>query len=269
MRRSCLFCLLAVAVFCSSRLPAQTSGTDPLQVSPPTMRRVEPPPATASSADLEHSGDSLRAEKNYLDALDYYHAALTRKLNVAALYNKVGITELMMQRYKEAKKNFERAIKSDRKMADAYNNLGVVYYEMKNYGKAIKNYKKAIELRADGASFFSNLGAAYFSRKDFENAVMAYHNALVLDPEILERTSRAGITAQLPSPEDRAHYDYVMAKLYAKMGIADRSLEHLRRAMEEGYKDIANVYKDSEFTGLRQDPRFTELMAAKVPAIPE
>ena len=32
----------------------------------------------------------------------------------------------MMQRYREAKKNFERAIQADRAYADAYNNLGVI-----------------------------------------------------------------------------------------------------------------------------------------------
>jgi hypothetical protein len=75
--------------------------------------------------------------------------------------------------------------------------------------------------------------------------------------------------AQLPSPEDRAHYDYVLAKLYAKMGENDRSLHYLKKAMEDGYKDIRDVYKDNEFAALRKDPRFAELMASKPTAIPE
>jgi hypothetical protein len=73
----------------------------------------------------------------------------------------------------------------------------------------------------------------------------------------------------MSSPEDRAHYDYVMAKLYAKLGIPDKSLTFLRRAMEDGYKKIDDVYKDDEFATLRKDPRFTELMNAKPVAIPE
>lgn len=39
--------------------------------------------------------------------------------------------------------------------------------------------------------------------------------------------------------------------------------------MEEGYKQIDDVYKDPEFEGLRSDGRFTQLMAARPPAIPE
>jgi len=90
-----------------------------------------------------------------------------------------------------------------------------------------------------------------------------------IDPDVFERISRAGVQAQLPSPEDRARYDYVLAKLYARMGVPDRSLRYLKKAMEDGYKDIANVYKDNEFSSLRKDPRFAELMAAKTTAIPE
>jgi hypothetical protein len=58
-----------------------------------------------------------------------------------------------------------------------------------------------------------------------------------------------------------------VAKLYAKLGQMDRSLQYLRRTMEEGYKNIEDVYKDSEFAELRKDPRFAQLMATRPPAI--
>jgi len=263
--------LLLVLLLASSLAPCLHAQTPPpsdrVQISPP-LRRADAPPATATVEELEARADELRSEKAYLDALDYYRAALAKTPDSSKLYNKAGITELLTQRYHDAKKDFERAIKLDPQYADAYNNLGVVYYSTKNYGKAIKFYRKAIQIRADAASYYSNMGAAYFSKKDFENAIFSYNHALEIDPDVLERTSRAGVTAQLPSPEDRAHYDYVMAKLYAKMDVNDRSLEHLRRALEEGYKDINNVYTDAAFAQLRKDPRFAELMASRPQAIP-
>ncbi|HKU27523.1 MAG TPA: tetratricopeptide repeat protein, partial [Candidatus Sulfotelmatobacter sp.] len=227
------------------------------------------PAPDASVADLDARGDQLRTQKLYLDAMDYYRAALAKAPHSAALLNKIGITELMMQRYGEAKKSFEQSTKADRKFADAYNNLGVVYYEQKKYGAAVKQYKKAIAIDSTAASFYSNLGAALFSKREFEPAVLAYQKAVEIDPDVFERTSRGGVQAQLPSPEDRARYDYTVAKLYAKMGFSDRSLEYLRKAMEEGYKDFKNVYKDAEFAELRKDKRFAELMASKTPALPE
>jgi tetratricopeptide (TPR) repeat protein len=260
-------CLILLVVISTTAALAQVSHSEQVQIAPPLVRAVEPPAQDATAADLELQADRLRGEKLYLDALDYYHAALTKKPNDASLLNKVGVTELMMQRYKEAKKSFEHAIKSDHEFANAYNNLGVVFYEGKKYGAAIKQYEKAIAKDSSAASFYSNLGAAYFSKREFEPAVAAYQHALNLDPDVFMRSSRAGVQAQLPNPEDRARYDYTVAKLYAKMGLSDQSLEYLRKAMEAGYKDMKNVYKDVDFAELRKNPRFAELMASKTTVI--
>jgi tetratricopeptide (TPR) repeat protein len=268
MRYPSLFGLLILAISVPA-LQAQNSNSELVQISPPTIRRTEPPAPNLSVEELEKRGDELRAEKNYLDALDYYRAALAKQPGYAAIHNKAGITELMMQRYKEAGKEFERAIHYDHNYADAVNNLGVIYYEEKKYNKAIKQYEKALGLRPEFASFYSNMGAAYFSKKKFEEASSAYSKALEIDSDILERTSHNGISAQLPSPDDRARYDYIVAKLCAARGDQDRALQHLRRAMEEGYKGIDDVYTDPGFAGLRKDARFTELMAARPPGIPE
>jgi tetratricopeptide (TPR) repeat protein len=263
-RKACLILLL----ISSTAALAQISHPEQIQITPPLMRTVDPPAPDATAAELEMRADQLRSSKLYLDALDYYRAALAKKPNDARILNKVGIIYLMTQHYKEARKTFEQSVKADRQFADAYNNLGVVFYEEKKYTAAIKHYHKAIQLDSNSASFYSNMGAAYFSKREFNPAVAAYQHALELDPEVFERTSRGGVQAQLPSPEDRARYDYTVAKLYAKMGAPERSLEYLRKAMEDGYKDLNNVYKDVEFSELRKDPRFTELMAAKTPALP-
>jgi len=260
-------CLILLAVTFSTAALAQVSHSEQVQIAPPLMRAVDPPSPDATAAALEEQGDKLRAEKLYLDALDYYRAALAKKANDARLLNKIGITELMLLRNKEARKSFEKAIKADHNYADAYNNLGVALYENRKYGAAVKEYQKAIERDNRSAAFYSNLGAAYFSKRDFTPAVAAYQRALEIDPDVFERSSRVGVQAQLPSPEDRARYDYTVARLYAKMGLSDRSLEYLRKAMEAGYKNIKDVYKDAEFSDLRKDPRFSELMASKTPVI--
>jgi tetratricopeptide (TPR) repeat protein len=266
---SLVFFSVTLAMFAVPAAQAQDAPSEMVQVNPPPMRRAEPPAVSASAEELEERGDALRGEKAYLDALDYYRAALSKKLNSPQILNKLGIAELQLQRYNDAEKYFEHAVHFDHNYAEAVNNLGVIEYEKRKYGRAIKQYEKAIHLRPDSASFFSNLGAAYFSKRDFDKALETYTKAVELDPDVLDRTSHNGISAQLPSPEDRARYDYVIAKLFAKQNDRDRSLQYLRRALEEGYKEIGNVYKDPEFAGLRTDARFTQLMAARPPAIPE
>jgi tetratricopeptide (TPR) repeat protein len=268
MYRRFFFPLLISVFFAFPLLQAQ-SNTELVQVIPPPMRHSEPPSPDSSSEQLERRGDELRAEKAYLDALDYYSAAQRKDPKNAQICNKRGITELLIQRYKDSRKDFERAIHIDKEFADAYNNLGVISYLQKKYPNAIKDYERAIKFRPESASYYSNLGAAYFSKKEFEKAMISYREAVQLDPGVFERTSHAGIAAQMASPEDRAHFEFVLAKLFAKQGDSDRSLEYLKRAMEEGYKEIDDVYKDPDFEHLRSDGRFTQLMAARPPAIPE
>lgn len=281
MSRLPFYLLPAIAMMLSVSVAAQFSELDQIQVAPP-MRQIQPPSPDASVQELEKNGDELRSRKAYLDAIDYYDVALKKAPENAALYNKLGIAELMLQRYREADKHFEQAIKRNHEFADAYNNLGVIKYIYgtqglrhkhlfgnRDFGRAVADYKKAIEITPDSGSFYSNLGAAYFSEKKFDEASEAYAQALKIDPDIFEHTSHSGITAQMASPEDRAHYDYVLAKLYAKMGDSERSLQYLRKSMEAGYKGMKDAYTDPEFANLRKDARFEALMKQRAVPLPE
>lgn len=272
MPRTVVFRLLVVLIFFTPILVVAQDATQTIPITPPPTRRIEPPPKDATPEDLEERGDELRAEKAYLDALDYYQAALKKLpkkgIPAAMVHNKAGITQFQMARFEEAKKSYERSIKLDKTHANAYNNLAVVHYRNKKYGRAIKYYKKAIGLQPGAASFHNNLACAYFAKKDFNKAVPEYQLALQLDPDVFERRSATGIVAQLSSPEDRAHYSYVLAKMYAQAGQFDRSLLYLRRAMEEGYKDVNDALKDGEFAQLRKDPRFNDLMTQRPVSIP-
>lgn len=261
--------LLAVLVTLPALCGAQVSRAEQVQVKPPLIRTIDPPAREASADDLEGRADELHVQKLYFDAIDYYRAALAKGLNKARILVKICRTQLVMTRWHEGQKSCQLAIKADHAYADAYNNLGVSLYEQKKYSPAIKQYHKAIEIDGNSASFYSNLGAALFAKKQFEPAVAAYQRAVEIDPDVFMRTSRGGVQAQLPSPEDRARYDYTVARLYAKMGLSDRSLEYLRKAMEEGYRDFQNVYRDVEFTELRKDKRFAELVATKTPPLPD
>lgn len=270
MRHTFLCCVTAIFTLVPLPLLAQSSSPSAqVQVVEAPVRHAEPPSADATFETLEMRGDELRAEKFFLDALDYYRMAAAKKPNDASVHNRMGIAEMQLEHWRASERDFEQAIKLDKSFSDAYNNLGVDYYEVTKYGKAIKEYEAAIRVRGDSASYYSNIGAAYFAKKDFEKAAAAYSHALQLDPDIFEHNSRTGVAVRLPSPADRARYDYVMAKLYAKAGSNDRALQHLRRAMEEGYKEIGDVYKDGEFTELRKDPRFTQLMADRPASIPD
>lgn len=266
MYRRTQITVLNVVIFCCACFATVFAQdlTQSIPVTPPPTRRIEPPPLNATPDDLEQQGDVLRREKAYLDSMDYYRAAIKKikddRKKESVIYNKLGMCEVQMGHYEEAKRTFEKAAKIDKTNPNAINNAGSMFYHDKKWGHAIKLYRRAIALAPDNAPFHANLGSAYIAHKEIDRGDAEYQAALNLDPDVFESRSNVGVSA-LMTPEDRAKYAYTLAKMYAKDGQMDRALLYLRRAMEEGYKDINNVYQDQEFAGLRKDERFVALMA--------
>jgi len=260
----CLWLLLATVLTISlcavasddfdQQSPSATPTAQPVVTPPPALIPLTSPPA-----DLEHQGDLLRGQKRYFDAVDYYHAALAKEATPIR-YNKLGMAYLFLQQNKEALKAFDQALKLDKNCAEAWNNHGFVEQIKKNYGKAVKYYEHALLLRPEAPTFHYNIASVYFAEHKYQLAAQEYRAAYLIDPDIFNRVSRMGILAQTSSPEDRAAFSFMVAKMYAQAGDVDHCLEYLRKAMEEGYRDIKKVYTESDFATLRTDKRFTELM---------
>lgn len=216
-------------------------------------------------AQLEEAGDAARAMKDYDRAIACFETAIRKDKKNAVLYNKMGLTQLKQGNNTMARASFEKAMKRNSKYADAVNNVGAVYFVQKDLGRATRYFKKALALEESRPAFHVNLGAAWFGQNKLQRAMAEYRRALELDPEALSHTTSAGVTAQITSSEERARYDYMMAKIYAKMGNTEECLRCLRKAKEGGYRNLANIYKDEEFSGLRQDQRLAEIAPPPVP----
>ena len=57
----------------------------------------------------------------------------------------------------------------------------------------------------------------------------------------------------------------MLAKIYAKRGDVDQCLQCLKKAKEEGYRSMANVYKEEEFSRLWQDQRLNQIVPPPPP----
>lgn len=215
---------------------------------------------------LDEAGDKLRQSKDYLSARDCYSEAV-RKHGTAAAYNKIAISELLLRRPDEAIKAAKKALRKDKKLAEAWNNLGVSYYMRGQYDSAIRTYERAISLRPEFPSFHNNLAAALMDTKQFARGAGEYRKAFELDPSFFEHSSQNGIAAHMGSPQDRAQFAFVMARLFAGTGDIERTLHFLRSAMEDGYAKIDDVYRDKEFAPVRSDERFMALMKERPVAV--
>jgi len=252
------------AIFSILLLPLPSWAQEPSSPNPASQVRVPPPPDNADPVELENQGDQLRAQKAYLDSIDYYRAAM-KTADSAVLHNKVGMCLLQLRRDSEAKKEFQHAIKENKDYAEAYNNLGALYYNLRKYSAAIREYKKAIKLNDDSASFHSNLGGAYFSQKDFDRATREYQRAIQIDPDIFQRqSSAAAISIRLVGSNDLGHFHYVMAQMYGQHNDQEHCRFYLSKANEEGYP-IKSALHDNEFAGLRKKPEFVAFVRSLKP----
>ena len=246
--------ILFVTALAIQNPPAQTANG----FRAPAANKTTPDPAKALTPEVR--GDIFVARKMYREAIEVYQ---TGPKDSAVLANKLGIAYHQLLDLSDAKKNYERAIKLNSSYPEAVNNLGTVFYAQKSYRRAIAQYRKALRLTPDSASILSNLGTAYFARKNYTEAFAMYQKALEIDPQVFERRSTQGVLLQERSVEERAKFHYYMAKTYAKAGMVDLALLYIRKALEEGFKEREKFTKEPEFTTLKDNPEFKQLIAVE------
>jgi tetratricopeptide (TPR) repeat protein len=212
----------------------------------------------------EQMGDLYMVRKQFREAAEMFKKLSDQDPRNPVYLNKLGIALHQQTALSLALKYYERAVKVDPRYADAENNVGTIWYQRKKYEKAIKAYNKAIAMRNDMAVLYSNLGYAYFGDKKYEEAIAAFHHALVLDPQLFEHNgSRSGSILQDRSVDDRGRFYYMLAKSYAQAGDLDRCIHYLRKAKDEGYKNITDIKKDPAFGAALKDPAVQELLLPK------
>jgi tetratricopeptide (TPR) repeat protein len=108
---------------------------------------------------------------------------------------------------------------------------------------------------------YANLGTAYFARRDYKKSAASYEEALKLDPNVLDNGSAFGTRMLERTVDDLALFHLYLAKVYATRGANERALIYLRKALEEGLKDRKKLPDIPEFSSLRKQPEFQQLLA--------
>jgi tetratricopeptide (TPR) repeat protein len=218
----------------------------------------------------EQLADLYMARKDYREAALAYKRLVDQSPQNPVYLNKLGIALHQQAALGAALKYYERASKVDPSYADAQNNIGTIWYQRKKYGRAIKAYQKAINIRSDMAVLHSNLAYAYFGDKKYQEAISSFRQALALDPQLFEHTSsRSGSVLQDRSVGDRGRFYFLLAKSFAEAGNLERCLIYLRKAKDEGFKELSAVKSDPSFAAVLKDPAIQEVLAPKPPDSPQ
>jgi tetratricopeptide (TPR) repeat protein len=237
----------------------------------PHLPQAQPPSPAQSSVivvrpDLsdEQMADLYMARKEYREASVLYKRLSDQNPQNPVYLNKLGIALHQQAALGPAMKYYERAVKADPAYADAENNIGTIWYQRKKFGKAIKAYQKAIAIRDDMPVLYSNLAYAYFGDKKYELAIASFRQALSIDPQLFDHgSSRNGSVLQDRTVGDRGKFYFLLAKSYAEAGNLERCLIYLRKAKDEGYKELAAANSDPSFAAALKDPAIQEVLAPK------
>ncbi|HUC53237.1 MAG TPA: tetratricopeptide repeat protein [Candidatus Cybelea sp.] len=212
----------------------------------------------------EQLADLYMARKEFREAALSYKRLADQNPRNPVYLNKLGIALHQQAALGAALKYYERASKVDPTYADAQNNIGTIWYQRKKYGRAIKAYQKAINIRSDMAVLYSNLAYAYFGDKKYQEAISSFRQALALDPQLFEHSSsRSGSILQDRSVGDRGRFYFLLAKSFAEAGNLERCVIYLRKAKDEGYKELSEVKTDPSFASVLKDPAIQEVLAPK------
>jgi tetratricopeptide (TPR) repeat protein len=258
MRRRQMAILFAAFFLIFVASPAGLGQSGP----PETQSQPAAGQAGVSQVSPEELGDIYMARKDYKEAAAAYKTLTQKSPNNATYLNKLGMAYQQLEYLGAASKSYEHAIKADPKFVEAWNNLGTVYYARKKFGKAIHTYQKAIAIRPDMAVLYSNLGYAYFSDKKYDESIAAFRKVLEIDPEYFERAgSRSAPVLQNRSVENRGRFYFMLAKSFAQTNNVERCLHYLRKAREEGFKELGTIKTDPAFSAVISDPGIQEFLA--------
>lgn len=235
----------------ASPVPAQTDSsnrTDPATQETPRKNTLS----------LQDRADIFLARKSYADAADYYHRALKQQgYSSAVLWNKLGIAYQLEMDYGLARKAYKEAAHRRADFAEPWNNLGTTYFLQNKCRKSLKYYEHAIKLSPESASFHMNLGASYSKLKKYQQAIEQYRAALEIDPNVLNEHAPTAAVVQARGTD--VEFYYYLAKVFASLARPDDSVRYLRRALEDGFKDLKRLDEDADFQKISKYPAYVEL----------
>lgn len=206
-----------------------------------------------SSRDL---AGVLSARGEYGSAIVEYRKALAEAPKDVVLHNRLGVCYQRSGQLGQARREYETALKLDPQYVEARNNLGTVFYVERKYGKAVEEFGRAIGVRPAFATGQKNLGAAYLALGKLDEAVTAFQEALKLDPTIFDAPDPGAVAVAGVNPG--LHY-YLVAKVCARGGQMENALAYLRKAHDNGYRDLDRAASDPDFKGLVHRPSFVAL----------
>lgn len=209
----------------------------------------------------EHLNTAIKyfQQENYSLARQELNLALRINPRSARANNLLGLTYFKEGNYDSAEIYFQRAIRIDSQYATGYLNLGAIYAMKESYPKARGYYEKAIAISPDLAAGYYSLATICFQLNDKEQGLNYLKKGLELDPNYLEE--HASSLSGLPMKGSAlADLYFNFARVYASRGEVERTVEYLKKARQNGFRNWKLIEEAPEFSAVRDNPEIQEFL---------
>lgn len=202
-------------------------------------------------------------------AEEIYKEVLSIVPNYFPAHQNLGKMLADQKRFREAEKHFATVLKLDRKNPLSYANLVMTWLAIDQMnkdsgrrGEAVALLEKALQSEStQNVRLYKTLGQIYLEDSRWQDAARVYREMLAkiygqLKANPNMRNDRQAMSNIRP---EIARAEYILALLYARQKDRAGTLEHLRRAVENGVGD-EKLFENENFDWLREDPEFRALV---------
>ncbi len=212
----------------------------------------------------------------YEKALTLSEASISIKPDCQGAWIGKGAALGNLSRPEEALEAYTKAIEIKPDFHEAWNGKGLALVSLGRYAEALEAFNKAIEIKPDDHKAWLNKGVTLADLGRPEEALEAYNKAIEIKPDFHEAWTVKGITladldrhdealkAYNEAIEIKPDYQlgwYNLACLYSLKKEKEKALKYLLKAIENGYKNLSHIEKDSDLDYIRNEKEFQEIIS--------
>ena len=157
--------------------------------------------------------------------------------------------------------DYGRAIAIDARFAEAFNNRGVARNAKGDHDGAIDDCDQALAINPRYVDPFINRGGARWAKGDLDGATADFNEALKIDPKnAISHYNLACSHARRSVGKSGANAEERSVSPQEASRHRDSAFDHLSKAIDLGWSDIASLRGDPDLAPLHDDPRWIELL---------
>lgn len=246
---------------------------------------AERPESMARVMYYVREGDAKMSEGLLEEAARAYADALALYPELTYASEQMGRLNLMLGKYDDAIKNLTAALAASEDVGETLNDLGIAYLYAGRAGEALETFEAAMQAAPEQVDAVFNIGLALRQLGQLAEAREQFNTYLQISPRDARAMRELAVIDLLENQRETAlrrlilaiEYDGAWATpmmdaalLFAEMGVYDRAVVLLERALEHApVRDVYQVYMQKPFEKIRLGPDgkpFEAKLAAKARA---